>query len=249
MSGERVIKIGGAHLDDQLHLERLLDLVHGARDAGERVVLVHGGGPEIGALHDRLGVPFRKVDGLRVTTDESMPLVAMVLCGVVNKRLVAYLRHRDCAVIGASGVDLGLRSDFADRERFGRVGGSPELDATVLRRTLEPFDALVLAPVCLAPDGGVLNVNADEVAQSVAVALRASRLDLVTDVAAVEGPDGPIERVRLGDIETLVRDEIVTGGMIPKLRAAAAAVDRGVQRVLVGSLDSLTRGGGTEIGA
>lgn len=244
---EQVIKIGGAHLDDEAHLEALFELVRSQNDDERRVILVHGGGKEIGRMHARLDVPYYKDGGLRVTSDESMPIVSMVLCGLVNKRIVARFRGLGLRAVGVSGADLGMRSPFLSESRLGRVGGPPRADVEATRSLLEPVDVLVVAPVCLAPDGGLINVNADTVAQTIATALSVSCLDFVTDVEAVRGQSGAIGRLQVEDVGALMEKSVVTGGMIPKLQSAVAAIDGGVQRVRVGSLASLARGTATEV--
>lgn len=252
MKDVRVVKVGGAQLADPEALEALVRLLSGADGAGEprKTVLVHGGGPEIGALHEALGVPFHKVDGLRATSERGMDIVAMVLCGLVNKRVVARLQAAGHRVVGASGADLGLlRSDWLDRQRLGRVGGPPAVDLDALERLLLGADTVVLAPVCLGPDGGLLNVNADTVAQSVAIAVGAERLDFVTDVPAVRTQAGPVGKLDPDGLAALVQDPAVTGGMIPKLQASLDALRHGVRQVRVGSFDSLAGGTATEVRA
>ena len=212
------------------------------------MVLVHGGGREIGELHELLGVPFRTVGGVRVTSTSSMALVTMVLCGAVNKRLVAHLVSSGVDALGISGADLGLiRSAFLNPDRLGRVGGAPVVSAVTLKSLLAPGRVLVLAPVCLGPDGDLVNVNADSVAQAVAVAVGAEVLEFVTDVDAVRTRDGDADRLSPAEVQALIEDEVALGGMIPKLHAALAALDGGIPRVRLGSLGSLARGAATEV--
>ncbi len=248
MSGLCIVKVGGARLSDPEYLTALTVHVRAQQARGATVVLVHGGGREIGELHELLGVPFRKVGGLRVTSPSSMALVTMVLCGAINKRLVAHLVSSGVAALGVSGADLGLiRSGFLNRDRLGRVGGVPDVSAGALKSLFAPGRVVVIAPVCLGPDGDLLNVNADSVAQAVAVAVGAELIEFVTDVDAVRTREGNADRLSPAEVQALVEDQVALGGMIPKLHAALAALDGGVPRVRLGSLGSLADGTATEV--
>lgn len=248
MSAIRVVKVGGAALDDIEYLAALTQHVKQLIAEGVRVVLVHGGGKEIGELHQRFNLPFRRELGLRVTSPEGMHLVTMTLCGLVNKRVVAHLNDYGVRSVGVSGVDYGLmRAAFLNEARLGRVGGPPEVNPEPLQRLLSDQTVVVLAPVSLGPDGGLLNVNADVAAQSVAVALAAQSLDFVTDVESVRGVSGPLRALQPAQVQQLMASDVVTGGMIPKLQASVAAIDGGVGRVRVGNLESLVRGTATEV--
>jgi acetylglutamate kinase len=222
------------------------------RREGRRVIVVHGGGPEIGALHDALGVPFEKSDGLRVTHDEGMQITTMVLCGLVNKRVAARFVRDGIPAVGLSGIDLGLlRSDLIDEARFGQVGGPPRVRLERLERLLDEGLVPVIAPVSLGPDGQALNVNADTAAHAIATALSADTLDFVSDVPGVRTrPDSPVvaRRLRVSEVQRLLDgSSVIKGGMLPKLRSAVAAVDGGVARVRVGDLAGMARGSATEV--
>lgn len=243
-----VLKLGGAVLDDRRQTARVVDLVRETSKEA-RVVIVHGGGPQIGALHGALGVPFQKRGGLRVTPDESMPIVAMALLGLVNTRLVADLGAAGIEALGLSGLDLGLLdAPLLDRERFGRVGAEPSVRTVAVHQLLlRTADALVIAPICRGPDGQPVNVNADSVARALAASLPAKRLDLVTDVPGVRGRQGTIVEVTPEGAEPLIDAGVVRGGMAVKLREACAAVRGGVERVRIGDLATLTSGLGTAV--
>lgn len=244
-----VVKVGGSQLQRDEQLAQLSAYVRRLQELGESTVVVHGGGPEIGELHRSLDLPFRKHRGLRVTADESMPLVTMVLCGLINKRVVARLSGDGLAAIGLSGVDGAvLRSAFLNREMLGRVGGPPQVDAEALVALLRLGWIVVLAPVCLGPDAQPINVNADTVAHAVAARLGATRLEFVSDVPGVKLPrDGVAERLSAVEVRRLLGGAAITGGMIPKLQAALAAVDAGVGRVRVGDLPAMLDDTATEI--
>lgn len=246
-----VIKVGGARLRDPAHVGRLAAYVGSIVRRGEAVLVVHGGGPEIAELHRNLDVAFTKHRGLRVTSEESMPLVTMVLCGLVNKRVVARFVADGIRAVGLCGVDYGLlTANLLDPEQLGRVGGPPRVDAARLWRVIDDSAVPVLAPVCLGRDGRPVNVNADTVAHAVSTALPATTLDFVSDVPGVRTAEAEvIPSLDAARIQGLLRGAEVSGGMIPKLQAALAAIDAGVERVRVGDLRGMQRGTATEVTA
>lgn len=246
----QLLKVGGAMLDDADYLHELAGHIKQAVSTGARTVLVHGGGKEVSSLHRSLKVPFDKSLGLRVTSKASMELVTKVLCGSVNKRVVAHLNNAGLQAMGVCGADLGLmKAEYLNRSRLGQVGGPPEVNAQRINQILSTAQVLVISPVCLGPDGELLNVNADSVAQSLAIALGVDCLDFVTDVANVRTSEGETRQLASHQVEALIRDSVVEGGMIPKLQASVAALLGGVGLVRVGNLASLRRGLATEVSA
>ncbi len=246
-----VLKVGGARLASAADLDRLADQVEALRRDGQQAVVVHGGGPEISDLHDRLGIPFERVDGLRATSDDGMHVTTMVLCGAVRTRIVERLTARGIDCLGVSGVDLGLlRAPFADETTLGRVGGPPDVDVEAFGRLLATGAILVVSPVSIGPDGRAVNVNADDAAHAIATAAGARSLDFVSDIAGVRTGTGRVAR-HLGPtgVDELVASGAVRGGMVPKLRAAVAAVRAGVDRVRIGDLASMAAGRATVITA
>jgi len=244
-----VVKVGGRHVADDKGAEALAAFaLEQQRNAGGRpMIIVHGGGDETQALHDALEISCRKIDGLRVTSDESMPLVTMTLRGVVNTRLVAALHRRGARALGVSGVDMGLlQADLIDEERFGRVGATPRVDAETLGFLLERCDVLVVAPVCLGEDGMPVNVNADTAAEAVAAAMRASSLDFVTDVPGVLDNGEALRRIDPAHCIRLVERGVIHGGMLPKSEAARRALREGVARVRIGTMGTLAGETATE---
>jgi len=244
----RVVKAGGAQLNDDARVERFVSYVKEVHEEDCRLVVVHGGGCEIGSLHERLGVPFTQKSGLRATFDGSMDIVTMVLCGLVNKRLVARMVRAGLPAVGLCGVDLGLlEADYIDRDRLGHVGGSPRVSAEALRTLLDCDVIPIIAPVSMSPEGELLNVNADIAAQAIAVALGARILEFVTDVDGLRTGNGFERRVEPPALKRLMATNTITGGMIPKVQAALAAVGGGVERVRMGSYDTLRKGTATEV--
>lgn len=244
----RVIKVGGAQLNDNARIGQLVAYVEDVLGAGHDVIIVHGGGCEIAEYHHRLGVPFEQKSGLRTTSAASLDIVTMVLCGLVNKRLVTQLELVGIHAIGVSGADLGLlRSEPIDRARLGHVGGPPQVDRTRLDWLLSTDAVPVIAPVSITRDGELLNVNADIAAQAIAVAKGAQCLEFVTDVDGIRSANGLERRIESPTIKHMLSTKAITGGMIPKVQAALAAVQSGVGRVRLGTYQSLRSGEATEV--
>ena len=243
----QVIKISGDQLDQGSFLEELIQHLRG--DAGHtRTILVHGGGEAVGALHQRLSVPFRQDFAIRATSEQSMELVTMVLCGLINKRLVAGCNSAGLSALGLCGADLSLlQTEFLNYGLLGRVGGPPRVDTRHLRSLLETVDLLIVSPVSLGPDGGLVNISADLAAQSLAVALAAERLDFITSSRQVHIIDNRARSLAASKIAALIDDAKVTNSVIPALQAGLAALDGGVARVRVGDLASLRHQNATEL--
>src|SRR5438067_8110983 len=219
-----VIKLGGNAMD-QRKQETLLDVVL-LRYVGMNPVLVHGGGPEITAMGERLGLKAEFKNGLRVTDARTMEVVKMVLTGKINPDLVGSLNRLGAQAVGLSGEDgPSIIADALDPD-LGFVGKVTQVNS-------EPIEALigrgyipVIASIGLGYDGNAYNINADTVAAEVAVALGASKLILLTDVPGVlDGSGGVINELKRDDARRLIAEGRVTGGMIPKLQACLRALD------------------------
>jgi acetylglutamate kinase len=219
-----VVKLGGNAVEQRKE-ETLLDVVL-LRYVGMLPVLVHGGGPEITALSDRLGLKSEFRDGLRVTDAATMDVVKMVLTGKVNPDLVATLNRLGGQSVGMSGEDGP--SIIAERldEKLGFVGRVVQINPEPITALVDRGYIPVLASVGLGYDGQAYNINADTVAAEVAVALRAEKLILMTDVPGILDQQGQVvgelDRTRAG---RLIADGAVSGGMIPKLQACLRALD------------------------
>lgn len=238
MIGElRVIKVGGNELDDPRWTE---GLARGIAQLPGRVVLVHGGGKEVTRLQRLLGAEPLWQDGLRVTTPEALQAVQMVLSGQVNKRLVAGLLGAGVDAVGISGEDGGLlRATLAQGGALGRVGEVAEVRTSLLWTLLSQGITPVISPLSRGADGDPLNVNADDAAAAVASALGASELLLVSNVAGVRSTDATLTEVEMDKVESLIAAGVVTGGMVPKLKAALRALAAGVACVRIGGLEML----------
>lgn len=243
-----VLKLGGAPLDDPAQRAAFAAAV-AERPAGA-VVVVHGGGPKINAYQERLGLPLRKVAGLRVTDDAGLELAEMLLSGLCNERLTASLLAVGVDACGLSGVDRGLLRcvrKMVDGQDLGWVGEVTGLRREVLDDLLRLGVVPVVSPISLGRDDGrIYNVNADEAAAAVAAGMDAEELSFVADVPGVRGADGRVaEQLDRAAAEGLIADGTVHGGMVPKVRAALDALARGVPSVRIVDVAGLAAGGGT----
>lgn len=236
-----VIKVSGHELDDPDFLAGLCDAIAGL---GRGALLVHGGGKEITAALERYGQQSTFVDGLRVTPPEAMAVMEMVVCGSINKRIVAALLARGVRALGLSGVDLGLLRSKPLRTELGRVGAVTAVDADALRAMLAPGWLPVLAPVALGEgDSLPYNINADHAAQAVAAALGADELVFVSNVPGVMLGGAVAPELRRPDIEAAIASGAISGGMIPKVQSALAALGAGVAAVRITNLAGVGAGG------
>jgi len=219
-----VVKVGGNAIDRRKE-ETLLDLVL-LRYVGMQPVLVHGGGPEITAMSERLGLEARFRDGLRVTDAATMDVVKMVLTGKVNPELVASINRLGGQAVGLSGEDgPSIIAEELD-PNLGLVGRVVQVNPEPITAMLERNYIPVIASVGLGYDGNAYNINADTAAAEVAVALGAAKLILMTDVPGVlDGERRVISELSRSAAERLVAGGQVSGGMIPKLQACLRSLD------------------------
>jgi len=243
----QLLKIGGNEMDSPGFLPALADAV--ARQA-EPVVIVHGGGKEIAGLQQRLGIRPQVVDGLRITDPESLEVAQMVLSGSANKRIVAALIAAGVPSAGISGVDGGLLRCRPKRHpavNLGLVGEVSHVDLTALSALLDAGLTPVVSPISLGEDGQTYNVNADEAAGALAAALGAHSLTFVSNVPGVLDGYRVIPRLTAAECERLIASGVIQGGMIPKARAALAALTQGALSVRISNLSGLRAGGGTTL--
>jgi len=230
-----VIKIGGTVLQEEEARPLLALQIGGLVRSGHRVLVVHGGGAQISAFLKNAGIQPSFVEGRRVTSPEVLDAAVKVMAGTVNHEMLAAFAAAGVPACGISGIDG--RCLLAAR----RDGGGPDLGLVGRVETVRTdlFDALtgagfvpLLAPLAVSIGGQILNVNADEAAVACAAAWMADRLVFLTDVAGVLGPDGGLLReLWPGRIRELIDGGVATGGMLAKLRSAAAAVAKGVPQV------------------
>ncbi len=244
-----VVKYGGhAMVDEGLSAMFARDVVL-LKTLGLHPVIVHGGGPQIGKLLDRLGIVSEFKGGLRVTDEATMEVVEMVLSGPINKSIVRAINQAGGLAVGLSGSDGQLlqatKATKTERDPdshieqvldLGFVGEPTGVDTSVIEALLQADSQLipVVAPVAMGPDGHRFNVNADTAAGAIAEALGASRLLLLTDVAGVLDKDKNLMRdIKVADIPRLIEDGTAVGGMIPKLETAAHSVNHGVGAAVI----------------
>jgi acetylglutamate kinase len=215
------------------------------KQVGINPIVVHGGGPQIGHMLERLGIQSRFVDGLRVTDRETMEVVEMVLAGTINKQLVAAINAEGGCAIGLTGKDGGLiTAKKAVRSRLeggirteidlGFVGEPQDVAAGVLDTFRQSDIIPVIAPIGVGAAGETYNINADTVSGAVAAAVKATRLLLLTDVAGVLDADKQlISEITAGTARRMIADGIISGGMIPKVETCLDAVDGGVEAAVI----------------
>ncbi|WP_165176938.1 acetylglutamate kinase [Desulfovibrio sp. ZJ369] len=229
-----VIKYGGHAMDKpELSEAFAADLARLAAQ-GMRLVVVHGGGPQINALLDRLHIESRFVDGLRVTDAACMQAVEMVLCGQANKAVVSAFAQRGVRAAGISGRDGNLLRARRKHPALGLVGEVDAVDPSLPRCLLDGGFVPVIAPVASGPEGEALNINADTAAGALAGALAADYFVLISDVPGVLDAQGRlIPGLNRAEITRLMEQGVISGGMIPKVEACLNALDAGCGRALI----------------
>lgn len=238
-----VIKYGGSLTcltarqasQTKIKAEFFKDLV-ALQKKGFSVIVVHGGGPEINFYLQKFGKKPKFIDGLRYTDAETMELVEMVLSGKVNKSIVAEINTLGGKAIGLNGKDARLieAKKLSTGKDLGLVGDITKINTAIIKELNKKY-ILVVSPIGIGKKGETYNINADAVANSIATSVQAQRLILVTDVRGVlaspEDKNSTIKQIRLKEIENLLKYKVITGGMIPKIRAAQQALVKGVKEI------------------
>lgn len=247
MRGIVVIKCGGSTME-QLPAS-FFRMIAEIQQSGKQLVIVHGGGPAINSMLEKLAIPSRFADGLRVTCEDTLQVVEMVLCGQINKWLVRKLTEHGARAWGVSGMDGRMISAVRTERPLGLVGDVQAVSADIPLTMLAAGYIPVIAPLAIASDGREhYNVNADVSAGAIAAALGAESLVMVTDVPGILKPEADgsrslVERTDAGEIDRMIQDGTITGGMIPKVQAALDALSAGVAQVVIcrGTADDLLR--------
>ena len=229
-----VIKLGGHAMTSDEAMDSFARDVVLMRQVGINPVIVHGGGPMINALLDKLEIKSDFVNGKRVTDAATMEVVEMVLSGTVNKRIVQAINKQGGRAVGLSGKDANLVvCDPADPE-LGLVGNPSEINPEVIRTLFENDLIPVIAPLGAGRNGETFNINGDTVAGAIAGALSADRLLLLTDVSGVKNADGDVlTEMNSDQIREMTASGVIAGGMIPKTETALAALEEGVKAVVI----------------
>ncbi|MBU0700027.1 acetylglutamate kinase [bacterium] len=230
-----VIKYGGAaQMSESLKHSFAQDIAL-LKFVGMKPVVVHGGGPEITHIMKKMGKSSEFVDGKRVTDDETMEIVEMVLSGKINKEIVALINHHGGQAVGLSGTDGTLIEARKLHEDLGLVGEVQAINPQIINTLDEAGFIPVIAPVGIGEDNKKYNINADTSAAAIAIALKACKIIFLTDTPGIlrnyEDTNSLISTVHVNEIDDLIKDGVVKGGMIPKLTAVKEAVLSGVSKV------------------
>jgi acetylglutamate kinase len=242
-----VVKYGGHAMGDEPVARAFARDMVMLEQSGVNPVVVHGGGPQIGAMLNKLGIKSEFAAGLRITDKATVEIVEMVLAGSINKQIVGFINAvggraiglcgKDGNMVTATKVSRTVHDPDSNIERLidlGFVGEPEKVDTTVLDQVLGRELIPVLAPVAQGSDGETYNVNADTFAGAIAGALKAKRLLLLTDVPGVLDKDNNlIKQLQVGEIRGLIADGTITGGMIPKVETCIYALEQGVEGVVI----------------
>ena len=232
-----VVKYGGnAMINEQLKQQVMEDIAL-LWLIGVKVVLVHGGGPEINDLMKKMGKEAVFVDGLRVTDKETVDIVQMVLAGKVNKSLVTLLQMKGGHAVGLSGMDGGIIEATVKDERLGYVGKITKIRTQPITDLLEKNYIPVISTVASDHEGNVYNINGDTAAAYIAGALGAERLLMMTDIAGIlrdkDDPNTLIPHLTVSEAKGLYDEGVISGGMIPKVDCCIEAISHGVKTVVI----------------
>lgn len=232
-----VAKYGGnAMIDPQLKKSVMQDILL-LQLVGVKVILVHGGGPEISAMLKKLSIESHFEDGLRVTDDDTMEVVQMVLAGKVNKSLAADLSALGGRAVGLCGIDGGLIKVHQKNEKLGHVGEIDEINTKILDDLLDGGFIPVISSIGIDDDGNPYNINADTAAAKIAAALHAESMVVMSNINGVlrdkDDENSLISQMSLADAEELKKSGIIAGGMIPKVDCCTNAVKEGVKKVFI----------------
>ncbi|WP_192965452.1 acetylglutamate kinase [Phycobacter azelaicus] len=225
-----VIKLGGHAMGSDEAMETFARDIVLMRQVGVNPVIVHGGGPMINAMLEKLQIKSDFVNGKRVTDKATMEVVEMVLSGLVNKRIVQAINAQGGMGVGLSGKDADLITCEETNPDLGFVGTPVEMNPAVLHHLFENDIIPVIAPIGAGRDGETFNINGDTAAGAIAESLNADRLLLLTDVSGVKNADGEVvTELKAADVEAMTKSGVIAGGMIPKTETALSAVRNGVR--------------------
>ncbi|MBO6052499.1 MAG: acetylglutamate kinase [Clostridia bacterium] len=232
-----VVKYGGNAMTSETLKEQVMEDLVLLRLVGVRVVLVHGGGPDVSEMMTKLGKKPEFVDGLRVTDRETVDIVQMVLAGKINKTLVNLLEMKGGHAIGLSGMDGRMIEAKQKDERLGFVGEITAVNIAPVEDLIERGYIPVVSTLGCDGDGNTYNINGDTAAAAIAGALGAERLIMMTDIAGIlrdrDDPSTLIPEITVAEAEKLKKEGIVSGGMIPKVECCIDAIRRGVKKVII----------------
>ncbi len=230
-----VIKYGGSAMLDAELRESFSKDVSLLKYVGINPIVVHGGGPEIGEALKKLGIESKFYQGLRITDEDTMEVVVMVLAGKVNKEIVLQINKSGGKAVGISGVDAHIikaKKKLMKDVDLGLVGDVDEVNPEILLHLSEDGYIPVVAPIGVDEDGRRYNINADSVASAIAISLKAEKLIFLTDTDGVKDKRGNlISSIKVNEVGIFINNGTITGGMIPKVLSSKDAVERGVKKV------------------
>lgn len=232
-----VVKYGGNAMINQELKEQVMEDIVLLWLTGVKIVLVHGGGPEISEMMNKLGKKAQFVDGLRVTDKETVDIVQMVLAGKINKTLVNHIQVKGGKAMGLSGMDGHLIEAKVKDERLGYVGDITKVNIEPVTDLLEKGYIPVVSTVGCDKESNAYNINADTAAARIAGALNAKRLIMMTDIAGLlkdkDDPSTLIPHITVQESKKLLQDGTIQGGMIPKIECCIDAISHGVKKVII----------------
>lgn len=229
-----VIKLGGHAMSSDEAMDSFARDIVLMRQCNLHPVIVHGGGPMINAMLEKLDIKSEFVDGKRVTDQDTVEVVEMVLSGAVNKRIVQAINRQGGKAVGLSGKDADLIVCAQAEGDLGLVGDPVGINAGVIDTLSAGGFIPVIAPIGTGLDGETFNINGDTAAGAIAAGLKADRLLLLTDVAGVKDKDGDIlTDLNAAQVHALIKDGVIAGGMIPKVQTALDALKHGVRAVVI----------------
>ncbi|MDR0820074.1 MAG: acetylglutamate kinase [Endomicrobium sp.] len=232
MSELMVVKFGGSLTKNPQVQSRFLEEL-ALISKRQNIILVHGGGPEINALLEKFAIPSRFVNGLRFTDADTLGIVEMALSGKVNKVLTTGLIKNGANAVGISGKD-GKSVICRQVEHLGFVGEPVKVNRKLIDVLIKAGFLPVIASIAADTEGNIMNVNADTLAASIAAAFKAQKLIFLTDVAGVlDKNNNTIKKIKIKEINSLIEDKTITGGMIPKIKGCAESVKKGVKEVWI----------------
>lgn len=232
-----VVKYGGNAMINETLKQQVMEDIVLLWLIGVKIVLIHGGGPEISELMKKVGKESVFIDGLRVTDKESMDIVQMVLAGKVNKTLVNLLEMKGGKAVGISGIDGRIIESKTKNEKLGFVGEITKINPKTIEDLLENGYIPVISTIGCDGKGNIYNINGDTAAAHIAGALNAERLIMMTDIDGIlknkDDPSTLIHEITLDETQTLYSEGIISGGMIPKVECCVEAIHKGVKNVVI----------------
>lgn len=240
-----VVKFGGHAMGDASYISNFAEDMVLLRQVGAKPVVVHGGGPQIGAMLGKLNIASDFINGLRVTDADTVSVVEMVLSGAINKSLAAAINDAGAKGVGISGKDADLikarkllseqkTSDGVEKVDLGFVGEPELIDTSVINALIASDLIPVIAPVARGEDGATYNINADTASGAISAAMQATRLLLLSDVPGVMDKDGQvIPKITISQAKLLIQNGTISGGMIPKVNTCIKAVEGGAEAAVI----------------